>query len=309
VFSAVDGKTLVAQTGMGANISRLTWFDRNGRPMRAVGEPGWFNNLRLSPDGEKIGVDETDQDGQNVDVWIHDANTGAKRRFTFTLSLDQAAVWSPNGKQIIYSSNQGLGWKLYRKNSDGASPEEAIAGFDSILASAWDWSPDGENVLVRKLNQLWNLSLQDRSLKPLIESPWTVKNARFSPNGRWIAFASNESGKMEVYVVPFLTGSGKWQVSTGGGQEPVWRRDGKELFFISPDGTLMAAPVNASDQFDSGTPVALFQTHRRQPISSQDVFSYDASKDGKQFLVADKSVKAETTPPSIYLNWTRELEK
>jgi Tol biopolymer transport system component len=309
VFSAVDGKTLIAQTGMGANISRLTWFDRGGRSVREVGEPGWFNNLRLSPDGGKVAIDETDSDGENVDVWIHDATTGAKRRFTFTPSLDQAPVWSPDGKQIIYSSNQGLGWKLYRKNSDGASPEDAVAGFDSILASAWDWSPDGDNVLVRKLNQLWVLSLKDRSLKPLFESSWTIKNARFSPNGRWIAYASNESGKMEVYVAPFPPGSGKWQVSSSGGQEPVWRRDGKELFFISADGTLMGAPVTATDHFDSATPAALFQTHRRQPISSQDVFSYDVSKDGKQFLIADKSAKAEATPPSIYLNWTSELQR
>jgi Tol biopolymer transport system component/predicted Ser/Thr protein kinase len=309
VFSAVDGKTLIAQTGVGANISRLTWFDRGGKPVRTLGEPGWFNNVRLSPDSSKIAVDETDQDGQDVDVWIHDATTGAKRRLTFTPSLDQVPIWSPDGKQIIYSSNQNLGWKVYRKNSDGASPEEAIAGFDMVLASAWDWSPDGQTVTVRKLNQLWYLSLNDRSLKPLFESSWTIKNARFSPNGRWMAYASNESGKMEVYVVSFPPGSGKWQVSSGGGQEPVWRRDGKELFFISSDGKIMAAPVTATDRFDSGTPVALFQTHRRQPISSQDVFSYDVSKDGKQFLVTDKSVKAEATPPSIYLNWTREMEK
>ena len=308
VFSAVDGKSLIAQTGTGANISRMTWFDRSGKPIRTVGEPGWFNNLRLSPDNSKIAVDETDHDGQNVDVWIDDATTGAKRRFTFTPSLDQGPIWSPNGKQIIYSSNQGLGWKLFRKNSDGASPEEAIAGFDMVLASAWDWSPDGQTVTVRKLNQLWYLSVKELSFKPLFESSWTIKNARFSPNGHWIAFASNESGKMEIYVVPFGTGSGKWQVSTGGGEEPAWRRDGKELFFISSDGKLMAAPVTTTDQFDSGTPVALFQTHRRQPISSQDVFSYDVSKDGKQFLIADKSMRAEATPPSIYLNWIREMK-
>jgi serine/threonine protein kinase len=309
VFSAVDGKTLIAQTGSGANISRMTWFDRSGKPVRSVGEPGWFNNLRLSSDNSKIAVDETDQDGQNVDVWIHDASTGAKRRFTFTPSLDQGPIWSPDRKQIIYSSNQGLGWKLFRKNADGSSPEAAIAGFDMVLASAWDWSPDGQTVTVRKLNQLWYLSVKDLSFRPFFESSWTIKNARFSPNGHWLAFASNESGNMEIYVVPFPTGSGKWQVSSGGGQEPVWRRDGKEVFFISSGGKLMAAPVNATDHFDSGTPIELFQTHRRQPISSQDVFSYDASKDGKQFLIADKSVKTDATPPSVYLNWTRELEK
>jgi eukaryotic-like serine/threonine-protein kinase len=143
----------------------------------------------------------------------------------------------------------------------------------------------------------------------LIEAKWTINNGRFSPNGHWIAFASNETGKMEIYVVPYPLTSGKWQVSNGGGKEPVWGRDGKELFFISPAGKLMATPVTSTDHFDAGTPVALFETHRRQPISSQDVFSYDVSKDGQRFLIADKSDKVDAAPLSVYQNWTRELEK
>src|SRR5205823_841463 len=175
----------------------------------------------------------------------------------------------------------------------------------------WDWSPDGQTILIRKLTTLWSLSLKNKSVTQLMDSSSSViKNARFSPNGHWIAFASNESGKMEIYVVPYPLSSGKWQVSNGGGEEPVWRRDGKELFFISSsDGKLMATPVTATDHFEAGAPVALFLTHRRQPISSQDVFSYDVGKEGKQFLIADKSTKAEATPPSIYLNWTSGLQK
>jgi Tol biopolymer transport system component len=309
VFSAVDGKTLIAQTGLGANISTMTWFDRSGKKIRAVGEPGWFNNLRLSPDNSKIAVDSTDSDGQNVDVWIHDSNTGARRRFTFTNALDQTAIWSPEGKKIAYSTNEGLGWGDYVKNSDGSGDVQSIAKFEGVLASTWDWSPDGQTILMRKLNQLLALTLSDHALKPLIEAKWTINNARFSPNGHWIAFASNESGKMEIYVVPYPLSSSKWQVSNGGGKEPVWGRDGKELFFISPAGKLMATPVTTADHFDSGTPVALFETHRRQPISSQDVFSYDVSNDGKRFLIADKSDKSDTAPLSVYLNWTREMEK
>ncbi len=309
VFSAVDGKTLIAQTGAGANISRMTWFDRSGKLLRTVGEPGWFNNLRLSPDNTKIAVDSTDADGQNIDVWIHDAATGTRRRFTFTGALDQAPSWSPDGKQIAFASNQGLGWGTYRKNADGSGQLEQLATFNMVLAGAWDWSPDGRTILIRKLTTLWSLSLKDKSLTPLIESNFSVKNARFSPNGRWIAYASNESGKMEVYVVPYPISSGKWQVSNGGGEEPVWSRDGKELFFISSDGTLMATSVTATDHFDPGAPVALFQTHRRQAISSQDVFSYDVSNDGKRFLIADKGEKTEAAPLSVYLNWTSEVEK
>jgi eukaryotic-like serine/threonine-protein kinase len=309
VFSAVDGKTLVAQTGVGANISHMTWFDRSGKLLRTVGDPGWFNNLRLSPDNTKIAVDSTDADGQNIDVWVHDAATGARRRFTFTAALDQAPIWSPDGKQIAFASNQGLGWGTYRKNADGSGQLEQLATFNMVLAGSWDWSPDSQTILIRKLTTLWSLSLKDKSLAKLIDSSASIKNARFSPNGRWIALASNESGKMEIYVIPFPVSNGKWQISNGGGEEPVWARDGKELFYIASDGKLMAAHVTATDHFESSAPVALFQTHRRQPISSQDVFSYDVSKDGKQFLIADKGEKAEAAPLSVFLNWTSEMGK
>ena len=155
VFSAVDEKTLVAQTGLGANISTMTWFDRSGKKIRAVGEPGWYNNLRLSPDATKIAVDSTDSDGQNVDIWIHDAQTGARRRFTFTPALDQTAIWSPDSKKIAFSTNEGLGWGDYVKNADGSGEQQAIAKFEGVLASTWDWSPDGQTILMRRLTSFW----------------------------------------------------------------------------------------------------------------------------------------------------------
>jgi Tol biopolymer transport system component len=307
-FSAVDGKTLITETGTAANISHLSWFDRTGKRLSTVGEPGWFGNLRLSPDGRRIALDKTDGNGQNVDVWLHDSTTGSSQRFTFTPSLDQAPVWSPDGKQIAYVSNQDLGWNILRKQADGSSPDETLVGFKSELVTPWDWSPDGETILMRRFNHVWLLSPKERSVRPLIEGTGAIKNARFAPNGHWIAFSSNESGKAEIYVVPFPLSSGKWQVSNGGGEEPIWARDGKELFFLAPDGNLMAVPVTATDHFESRTPVALFQTHRRQAISSQDVFSYDVSKD-RRFLIPDKGEKTEAAPLSVYLNWTSEMQK
>ena len=311
VFSAVDPKALVVQTGLGANYSQMTWFDRSGKAVGVIGERSWLDNIRLSPDGRKVAADQTDQDGRNVDVWIHDVATGSKQRFTFSPALDQTPVWGPNGKQILFTSNRSQGFRIYRKNSDGTGPEEALISFEDGVqpASSLDWSRDGKSILVKNRNQLWYVSLPDLKPKRLIESDWVVRDAQFSPSGRWMAYSSNESGKMEIYVVPFPEGSGKWQVSSGGGDEPVWRNDGKELFFIAADGRMMAAPVTAGDRFDAGTPVALFQTHRRRPVSSQDFFSYDVSKDGKRFLIANMSEEANTAPLTIYLNWTHEMEK
>src|SRR5262249_20331854 len=138
---------------------------------------------------------------------------------------------------------------------------------------------------------------------------WVVRGAQFSPDGRWVAYSSNESGRMEVYVSPFPSMNAKWQVSPNGGLEPRWRRDGKELFYPAPDATLMASPLMIGASFQSGSPVALFQTHRRVPISSQDLFSYDVTPDGQRFLVATKIDSSAAAPLSVTLHWMSATEK
>jgi Tol biopolymer transport system component len=163
--------------------------------------------------------------------------------------------------------------------------------------------------LFRKANELWSLSWPERVAKPLLQAKWTVRNAQFSPDGRWMAYASNETGSMEIYVSPFPSGTGKWQVSSAGGQEPKWRQDGKELFYVSPEGKMMAATVKTGASFEAGSPVALFQTHRRQAISAQDFFSYDVSGDGPRFLILTKVDEANAAPLSVLLNWASEMEK
>jgi eukaryotic-like serine/threonine-protein kinase len=160
-----------------------------------------------------------------------------------------------------------------------------------------------------KCNELWYLTWPERVTKPFLQAKWTVRNAQFSPDSRWVAYASNETGNMEIYVSPFPTGNGKWQVSSVGGQEPRWRGDGKELFYLSPDGKMMAVPVKVGGGFEAGAPVELFQTHRRQPISAQDVFSYDVSGDGERFLIITKMDDNNAAPLSVVLNWTSEMKK
>jgi serine/threonine protein kinase len=310
VFSVSSGEVLVTQTGKGASLSQLTWFDRSGKPAGTIGTPGSYKNLRLSPDGRRVVVDQTDQDGRNVDIWILDPARGATTRLTFDPSAHQTPVWSPDGRQILFTANRKLSMQFYLKNADGSGDEKEVAGFDSLSQSnVWDWSRDGKYVLVRKANELWYLTWPEHVAKPLLQTKWTVRNAQLSPDGRWLAYASNETGSMEVYVSPFLNGNGKWQVSSGGGQEPRWRQDGKELFYVAADGKMMAAAVTAGASFEAGSPAALFQTHRRQPISAQDVFSYDVSSDGQRFLIITKVDEANAAPLSIHLNWASDMEK
>jgi eukaryotic-like serine/threonine-protein kinase len=290
----------------------LTWLDRSGKPMGTIGAPESYFNVRLSPDGRRVAVDQTDLSGRGGDIWINDAARGQKTRLTFDPSSNVTPLWSPNGKQILFSSNRNLGsGDLYLKNADGTGPEEVVAnaGEGTVLANVWDWSSDGKYILFAKGNELWSVSPPDRVAKPLMQAKWTVRNAQFSPDGRWISYASNETGSMEIYVSAFPGGNGKWQVSNGGGQEPRWRKDGKELFYLSVDGKMMAAPVKPGSSFEAGAPVALFQTHRRQPVSLPEVFSYDVSVDGKRFLILTKVDEANVAPLAITLNWASEMEK
>jgi Tol biopolymer transport system component len=287
----------------------LTWFERSGRPVGTVGMPGSYDNVRLSPDGRRVAGDQTDPDGRKVDIWIHESAQGATTRLTFDPGADQTPIWSPDGKQILFSSTQRLGNQLHLKNADGSGSEEEVADLGAATFNPWDWSRDGKYILFSKANELWYVSRPEHVTKPLLQAKWTVRNAQFSPDGRWMAYASNETGSMEIYVSSFPSGNGKWQVSSGGGQEPKWRQDGKELLFVSADGKMMAVAVTTGASFKAGSPVALFQTHRRQPVSFLDVFSYDVSGDGQRFLIATKVDEASAAPLSILLNWASEMEK
>ena len=310
IFGVSRGESLVIQTGKGAALSQLAWIDRSGKPLGTTGAPGVYNNIRISPDGSKVAADQTDPDGRKIDIWIHDLGGGAAARLTFGLWLPQVPVWSPDGKQIIFAVNQKLGMRLFVKNADGSDSGEDLTSLgDASSGNPWDWSLDGKSILFRTQNELWSLSWPERVAKPVFQAPWVVRNAQFSPDGRWIAYASNETGNLEIYVAPFPEVNGKWQVSTAGGQEPRWRHDGKELFFVSPEGKMMAVGVTSGATFKAGVPVTLFQIHRRQPVSSQDHFSYDVSADGKKFLIITKVEEANAAPLAVLLNWSSEMEK
>jgi serine/threonine protein kinase/Tol biopolymer transport system component len=309
VFSVSSGEVLVTQTGKGAALSHLTWFDRSGSPTGMIGAPGWYNNIYLSPDRRKVAADQTDPDGRRTDIWVHETAGGAAARLTFDPGNDQTPVWSPDGEQIVFFSNQTGRSQLYLKNADGSGSEEGVADLAASSGNPWDWSRDAKYILFRKANELWYLSGPERLAKPLLQGKWTVRNAQFSPDGRWMAYASNETGNWEIYVSPFPGVNGKWQVSSGGGQEPRWRQDGKELFYVSAEGKMMAVTVTTGASFKAGSPVALFQTHRRQPVSSQDQFSYDVSEAGQRFLIITKVDEANAAPLSVLLNWASDIEK
>ena len=307
----VSGKTLVAQTsaGKGVNKSQLLWYDRRGKQIGSVGLPDLVANPKLSPDEKRVAVDQTDVDGRHVNIWIHDLYSNSAARLGFGPWLEQVTVWRPDGKQVVYTSNEKLFFSLYSKNSDGSGAADNIKDFGVPQQGPWDWSRDGKYLLTRRDRDLWYLTMPDLQAKPLIQSPFLVRNAQFSPDTKYVAYASSETGTWEIYVSPFPSFGSKWQVSRGGGEEPRWRRDGKELFYLAPDGKLMATEVKTAAGFEAAFPVPLFQTHARQAISAMDFFSYDVTGDGQKFLINTKMDMSNTAPLAVILNWSAEMEK
>jgi Tol biopolymer transport system component len=308
LFAASGNRTLVYQARSAPGVSQLLWFDRDGKPTGSLGTPANQSNPRLSPDGRRVALDITDPQSGNTDVWIYEASGGIPTRFTSHPSLDTTPSWSPDGATIVFNSLRQGHPDLYEKASNGVGNDEPIL-VNERTKYPTDWSRDGRNILFRAIDEktnfeLWYLPVGTRAPVPYIKSTFGVSHGQFSPDGKWVAYASNESGKWEVYVSPFPGPGGNWKVSTAGGSEPRWRSDGQELFYLASDGKLMAVAVNEGPPFEAGTATTLFQTKRRERISATDLFSYDVSADGKRFLVSTDVGEVAPSPLNLILNWT-----
>jgi len=304
---AVGGNgTVIYNNGVGAALSVLTWMDRSGKELGSIGEPAVVANPTLSPDGSRVAVDIADLKANNVDIWLQSTNGAGNARFTFDPAEEVAGVWSRDGRTLAYRSAAG-GLTVFTKPANGLEREKAIMHAEpnnDVIPNSW--SAGGQQILFTKQAQTRSYLMMAPAAGgapvPLLTGTADETNGQFSPDGKWVAYASDESGNWEIYVTSFPSTAGKWQVSRGGGTEPRWRGDGKEIFYIAPNGMLMAVPVNGESIFGTGTPVPLFQIHGRAPISSTDVFTYDVAKDGKRFLV-NRYVKPEHVAPlTILLN-------
>ena len=308
VFAVSDNGLLIAQTGSGVTLSQPVWFDRKGRETGTVGKPDVYGNVSISPNGKSVAVDIIDLGSLNTDVWTYDLLRGSARRLTFEPGIDVVPVWSPDSARLVFSSNRNFSFDLFVQNADGVQEEKSIVHDDPNKIPT-DWSKDGKYILYTRGTDLCFLTLPEMKSSPFLKAVSVLRNGQFSPDGKWVAYASNETGKWEVYVTSFPEPRGKWQVSTGGGEQPRWRGDGKELFYLSADSRIMAAPTTAGANFDAGTPVALFQAAAQQQVSSNDTAAYDVSRDGQRFLINTPVKQAETLPMSVVLNWPAKLNK
>jgi Tol biopolymer transport system component/predicted Ser/Thr protein kinase len=314
IFSASENGVLVYQTGRSAAGSQLMWYDRTGNQIGVLGDPAQYSDVELSPDGKRASVSILDPTGKGRDIWLYDVTRGLRTRFTFA-GEEMASVWSRDGSRIVLNARRKGHLDLYQKASSGAGAEEVLFE-DNQDKFPVSWSPDGRYILYLSIRpgtggsstgyRLWILPLLgDRKPHPFLDTQFTENPGQFSPDGRWVAYWSDESGKNEVYVVPFPGPGGKWQVSTGGGQAPRWRQDGSEIFYVSPDNKLMAATVNGKDSsFEVGAIKPLFATRPGGPRNW-----YTVSPDGQRFLINTAPEQATVEPLTVVLNWTAGLKR
>jgi serine/threonine-protein kinase len=239
------------------------WVDRAAREEPLAAPPRAYTQPRLSPDGTRIAVSISDQE---QDTWIWDLRRATLTRLTFAQGIDWFPLWTPDGKRIVFSSaGEGGSINLFWMPADGTGKPEPLTNGD--LHYATSVSPDGTQVVFYQNTQtargdLLKVSLEgDHRVQPLLQTPFDEQEGTISPDGRWIAYESDSSGRLEVYVRPFpAVAGGQWQVSTVGGRRPLWARDGQELFYLAQTGALMRVPVEArSTVWSAGTPVALLQ--------------------------------------------------
>jgi len=311
-FPTVSTNGVLASGGNGAFGRQLTWFDRQGKPAGTVGAPGGPSNARISP------YDGTVAFTRSVppDIFLYEASRGA---YQFTFKLDsQNPVWSPDGSRLAFSSFLGGGNSVYQKTANGVGKEELLNKGETPLRPS-DWSRDGHYLFFSAIDpktksDIWVMPLSgDKKPFPYLNQDYNENSPRLSPNGQWLAYQSDKSGRYEVYVDTFngapsasSAARGNWQVSTGGGTRPVWSHDGKELFFIGADRKMMVAAVNNSGggKFDGSAPKALFDAH----ISGDPSQQFDVSKDGR-FLMMVPVQQDVSIPITVVINWTAGLKK
>jgi serine/threonine-protein kinase len=299
--------------GSGGAIRTLTWIGRDGReePIEAPSRP--YNYLRISPDGTRVALDS--RDGDN-DLWIWDFSRKTLTRLTFSPSSERSPVWTPDSNRIVFSSGLGGPGNLFYVAANGTGmPERLTETTDGQVPSSI--TPDGRQVLFNTSIRGADVDLMTVDLDPphrvrtLLDSPGLQRTPMVSPDGRWLAYESIESGEAQIYVRPYPDiAAGRWQVSTNGGTRPLWARNGRELFYVAPDSGLMALSVEAGQSWIARGPVRLFtSTDLNVPILAG--LTYDVSPDARRFLVL-KRLRDDITDRTqlvVVQNWFEELKR
>jgi eukaryotic-like serine/threonine-protein kinase len=300
LFSVSDTGILAYRSG--TSKVQLAWYGRDGKRLAAVSEAGVYGQIALSPDEKRLAVGRPNPQTNTTDLWILELSDGILSRFTFDPGDDDDPVWSPNGRELAFSSRRKGNYDLYRKQLGG--DDEVLLLQSGKANYAEVWLPDGSLVFNQNTTGIYQLPLSgERKPVPLLETDFQKTSSRVSSDGHRVAYSSTESGRWEVYVAAFPSFTEKRQVSRGGGCQAMWRKDGKELFYLSTSGKLMSIRVKGGG-FETGIPTVLFQTRLRVlPMRAQ----YAISGDGQRFIFGEPTEQT-VEPINVVLNWTAGMK-
>ena len=299
--------TLVYVSGVAGAARTLTWVARNGTEQPLPAPAREFDWPRLSPDGRRIAVEVGGQ------TWVYDTERDTLTRLTFEGVQNDSPAWSPDGSRIVVRSNRAGTGSIFWQMADGSGGVERLSTGIQVADTPGSFSPDGQFVAFfrtdpKTARDIWVLSLKDQTRSPFLVTPATEGAPRFSPDGHFIAYVSDESGRPEIYVQPFPGPGGKWQISTEGGIEPVWNRNGRELFYRNRN-RMMAVPVTTQPTFSAGHPSMLFEgEYLASPFPATGV-TYDVTADGQRFLMVKETPQASDIKINVVANWFEELKR
>jgi Tol biopolymer transport system component len=311
VFSASENGVLVYQTGMAATGTRLLWFDRTGKQLSQLGDQAIYFDVSISPDRRKVAVNVLDPRVGPPDIWIYEVDRGLRTRFTFGAAAETNPTWAQDSLRVAFRAVPKASSELFQKSLAGTSQEEPLLESEASKYP-YSWSSDGRFLayeargIPNTATDIWILPLTgDRKPFPFLQTQFLERTPYFSPDGRWLAYVSDESGRDEVYVAPFPGPGRKWQISTNGGDRPRWRRDLREIYYMSPDNKIMAVEVRAlGDTFTLGAAKALFETRPMRGGTA-----YDVTGDGQRFLVNTLVQAQSSVPLTLVVNWPAAVKK
>ena len=315
LFAVSDAGSLLYLEGEGAGKTELVWVSRDGKDLGTLAPPAMFFSPQLSHDEKRVAVDLSDMQTASGDLWMFDLVHGVSTRLTYDPANESAPQWSPDDRRIFFFSEKRGHRDLYDRPSSGTGVEELLLA-DGTEKSPLDVSPDGQLLAymvvdpAKRNADVWLMQLATRKTTPLLTTPFNEGGLQFSPNGKWIVYTSDESGRSEIYVQQFPDSTGKWIVSRRGGTMPVWSADGRQIYYISSEQKMMSVPVSPGTSFDAGMPVALFDAHvRKYSLVLIPVRQYAVTGDGSKFLLNRVVGEAGTRPMTLVQNWSSGLER
>ncbi len=302
VFSASASRTLMYRPTSTTN--ELVWVDRQGHRTGVAAPVAAYESIALSPDGKRIAFDR--YGSTNQDVWVHDIERQLSSRFTTQGAFNNVPVWSPDGGTIAFATGRNGGLDIYQRKVGATGDDDAVLRVNAIpILFPSDWSRDGRYLMYYRTDtktrlDTWVLPLfGDRTPMKILGTPYNESQGQFAPDGKSFAFVSDESGQPQVYLQSFPSPTRRAQVSTGGGTQPRWRPDGRELFYLAPDGKMMSVSIRGNDTFETDAPRPMFNT----PLDSRALRqSYAVSPDGQRFLLQMPSASSSSTL-TVVLNW------